>query len=177
MTHIPNQYTPKQVARFLPIIRTVLDQHRRSGVASVKFDPLELGINVNTGQARLRDAARSLLLGFVKHPTIDQETLKAVWPLYQVTSDGVNVVVTSRNPEHQVEPQTTTDEVFNHVVLRTDEAGFVEELTALALLFGRRRIKGQVDIVGDLSETLQHRITSENDVIFIADGHQKYHMI
>jgi hypothetical protein len=179
---IPHRYTARSVIRFVPVIRALLIQHRKNGVAVVKFNPVELDLNVNTAMARLRDAVHSLCSKFYTHPSIDSDELKRVWHLYKVVSnDDINVEIVSRGVEltpPNILIETPSGGVYtDSIVLRTDEAGFIEALTALALLFGRRLIKGQVDIIGDLSESLQHRITSENDVVFISDGQQKHHMI
>jgi hypothetical protein len=174
MTYIPHRHSIKSVIRFIPAIRTLLDQHQRNGVASVSFNPLELNLSVETSIARLRDAVQSLTSGLTSHPSIDSEALKLIWPLYKVSSDGTNVQILPRETK-LVEPITQVQTRLAELV--SDEAGFVEELTAFAVLLGRRRLQGQVDIIGDLSESLQHRIMSENDVVFISDGQQKHHMI
>jgi len=167
----------KSVVRFIPVIRTVLDQHRRNGVASVKFNPLELNLNLQTAMARLRDSVHSLCEGLTEHGSIDKETLKQVWPLYKVTSDGANVMVVSRDVPVGESNITIIGSNESLATLKTDEAGFVEAITAFAVLMGQRYLRGQVDIIGDLSDSLRHRIESENDVVFIPDGQNKHHMI
>jgi hypothetical protein len=176
MTYIPYIHSAKSVSRFIPIFRTLLDQHRKNGVAVVKFDPLEMNLALETAIARLRDAANSLLSDTVSFESVDSELLKQVWPLYRVTSDGISVIIESRRTK-EVTPIADSAIGTSLAVLRTAEAGFVEDLTAFARLLGQRHLRGQVDIIGDLSDSLQHRITSENDVVFIPDGQQKYHMI
>jgi hypothetical protein len=163
--------------RFIPVIRTVLSQHQRNGIANVKFNPLEMNLSIETAIARLRDAFHSLAAGLTTHPDIDQETIKQVWPEYKVISDGTNVLVIGRGTDQPTEIELIVQAKTALAVLRTDEAGFVEDLTAFARLLGQRYLQGQVDIIGDLSESLQHRIMSENDVVFISDGQKKHHMI
>lgn len=163
--------------RFIPVIRTVLNQHQRNGIANVKFNPLEMNLSVETGMARLRDAFHSLAAGLTTHPDVDQETVKQVWPEYKVISDGTNILVISRGTDQPTEIELIVQAKTCLATLHTDEAGFVESLTAFAVLLGQRYLQGQVDIIGDLSGSLQHRLMSEHDVVFIPDGQQKHHMI
>jgi|SRR5215472_356745 len=178
MTYIPHRYSDKSVIRFVPILKSLVDQHAKNGVASVKFNPLELNISMETAISRLRDAAHSLIEGISIHPSIDPGILKTIWPLYKVTSDGIHVMVVSRQTEQSFDPTPILQgSTTSLATLKCDEAGFVEELTAFAVLLSRRHLRGQVDIIGDLSESLRHRIESEHDVVFIPDGQQKHHMI
>jgi hypothetical protein len=177
MNYVPHRYSPKSVYRFVPVIDKVLSMHRNRGIASVSFDPTNLSISMETGIARLRDAVHALSTGMCPHPLINAEELRHVWPLYKVTSDGKVVQVVARSVE-QIEPVAM--EPFAGVsiaVLRTDDLRFTETITAFAVLLGQHLLVGQVDIVGDLSDSLRYRLESENDIVITADGHQLYHMI
>jgi hypothetical protein len=175
MNYIPYHFSAKSVSRFVPTIRALLEQHRRNGVANIKFNPLvDLNLGLETAIARLRNAVHSISTGITEFDSVDAATLKQVWPLYKITADDSNVMIV---PRETLEATPQTSNVSCLATLRTGELGFDQDLTAFARLLSRRHLLGQVDIIGDLSESLQHRIVSENDVIFIPDGQQKYHMI
>ena len=137
-----------------------------------------MNISLETAIARLRDAVHSLSSGLTTHPSVDATTLKEVWPLYRVDSDGVNVLVVSREtkqnkPELLIHSGSRTE----LAVLGSEDVRFVEVLTAFAVLLGQRFLQGEVTINGFLSDKLQHRLQSENDVVFIQDGPNKHHMV
>jgi hypothetical protein len=177
MTYIPHRHGQRSVYRFVGIIVKVLDQHRRQGIASVSFNPLDMNISVETAIARLRDAVYSLSSGLTTHPSVDVTQLKEVWPHYKVTSDGVNVQVVSREAKQDEPVPIHTGTGTELAVLRSEDPRFVETLSAFAVLLGQRFLQGEVQISGFLSDTLQHRLQSENDVVFIQDGPNSYHMV
>lgn len=176
MTYLPHRHSWKSVSRFIPVFVQLIDQHKRKGTATIMFNPSEMHLSVESAMSRLRDAAQSLLQGLTSHASIDAKELSVVWPLYKVISDGTNVQVVSRQTE-QGEPLRLGGSENVLSVLRVEEAGFIELVSAFALLLGRRFLQGQVTIVGDLSDQIRHRLESENDIAIVQDGPQQYHML
>lgn len=177
MTYLPHRHSWKSVARFLAPIRSLINQHRKHNTASVAFNPLSLNISVETAVARLRDAIHSLSQGLTSAPAIDAEELAAVWAFYKVTSDGVNVLIVPRITEQEEPVLIHTDSRESLATLKVEDERFVENLTAFALLLGQRILQGEVTIIGNLDETLQLRLGSENDIVIVQDGPKQYHML
>lgn len=177
MTYTPHRYSPRSVYRFVPIIKRVLDQHRSRGTATVMFNPLELNLSIETAVARLRDAAKALSSGITTHPSVDVTSLKEVWPLYRVDSDGVNVLVAPRSTEQDEVVPIHTASGDALATLNVEDGQFVELVRAFAILLGRRLLQGQVVINGDLSENLQRQLGCDYDVVIIQDAPKQFHML
>ncbi len=177
MTYLPHRHTWKSVSRFVPVIESLLNQHKHKGIASVTFDPATMGLSVETGIARLRDAVQSLSQGLTSTPTIKADDLTAIWPYYRVRSDGTLVNVISRSTEQEEPVMIQSGSRESLATLKVEDPRFVETLSAFALLLGQRFLQGEVTILGDLDETLRLRLLSENDIAIVQDGPRQYHML
>jgi len=166
MTYQPHRYRRSSVDRFVPVIEQLL----RSGGTPVSFDPADLHLGVETALARFRDAVHAFSTGLVTHPNINADLLRETWQRFKATSDGHRVLLLSRQAE-QGPPELTAFPVSGGraqplAMLRSTQPRFVETLTALAVLLGQRILQGEVHISGELTDTLQHRLETENDIVF-----------
>jgi hypothetical protein len=176
MTYLAHRLSWRSVQRFVPVIEHVLTAHQ-NGIAHVAFDPKRMGISIDTAIARLRDAVQSLSQGLTSTPTINADVLTAIWPHYKVTSDGTNVLITSRTTEQEEPVLIHSGSRESIATLTVGSPRFVENLSAFALLLGQRLLQGEVTILGDLSAFERNRLLSENDIAIVQDGPQQYHML
>lgn len=177
MTYLAHRHSTKSVFRFVPVIKQLLDHHKSRGIAQVSFNPADMGISLETGIARLRDAVYSLSSGLTTHPSVDATTLKEVWPLYKVSSDGINVLVVSRTTEQDEPVPIHTGSSGSLATLQVNDPQFVEIVTSFAVLLGRRFLQGQVTIEGQLSDNIKHQLESNHDVIITQEANNRYTMI
>ncbi len=161
--YLAPRFGQRSVNRFVPILSRLCQAQEPTAVS---FTPSELGISVETAMARLRDAAHSLSTGLTTHPSINAETLSAVWPLYKVTSDGLDVVVSPRKTEKGTPITPLSVRAADSYALRADAPGFVEALTAFAVLLGQRVLQGQVVISGVIDEDFKDRLSLRYDIAF-----------
>ncbi len=143
------QHTPKSVFRYIPILKQICD-----GAQTASFDPMFLGLSVETCTARLRDAANSLISGQTTHPSIDATKLASVWKSYKVINDGklVHVVPRAEKKEEQSFIAVPLGEQID--VLAVVEAKDTDIVLAFALLLSRRFITGKVRILGQVKVDL-----------------------
>ena len=168
MNFIPHRYSERSVRRFVPILRALSegDTPRR-----LQFLPTDMGLNVTTAIARLRDAVHSLTTQLVVVPHLNPQNLAVRWKNYRIESDGVNVQLLPRQTEQELpEIGFTSDSQTTLGVLRTDEPQFDSLLAAFAVLLSSRKLFGSVRITGQLSDNTKDELMNRYDVAFVDSG-------
>jgi hypothetical protein len=174
MTYLPHRHTDKSVRRFVPVLETLLSNHKTLGEYPVQFDPNTLGISVETGLARLRDAVHSIVNGLTTYPNISPSELGSVWPRYHVISDGTNIIVAPK----QANANATQLHVSTKLAtLTVRHPYFSDLLTAFAVLLGHRIFQGEVQINGELDPTLQQQLEATYDIVISATGPNQHTML
>lgn len=174
MNYLPHRHTDKSVRRFVPVLETLLSNHKTLGEYPVQFDPTTLGISVETGLARLRDAVHSIINGLTSYPTISPTELVAVWPRYHVISDGTNIVI---QPKHGTANSTQLNVATKLATLSVSHPYFSDILTAFAVLLGHRILQGEVQINGELDPVLQQQLEAKYDIVISATGPNQHTML
>lgn len=174
MNYLPHRHTDKSVRRFVPVLETLISNHKTLGEYPVSFDPNTLGISVETGLARLRDAVHSIVNGLTNYPTIKASDLVVIWPRYHVISDGTNIVIQPK--------QTTANQAQLHVgtklaTLSTTHQVFPDLLTAFAVLLGHHILQGEVQINGELDPVLQQNLEATYDIVISPTGPNQHTML
>lgn len=174
MSYLPHRHTDKSVRRFVPILETLIANHKTFGEYPVQFDPTQLGISVETGLARLRDAVHSITTGLTNYPNISSADLSAIWPRYHATSDGTNIVI---QPKHPTVHATRVHVSTKLATILVDQPNYESYLTAFAILLGNRILQGEVTIIGHLSDTLKQTLEGAYDIVITPTGPNQHTML
>jgi hypothetical protein len=167
MTFLPHRYTAKSVDRFIPVLEAVVRQ-AGSPLQTVQFFPSDLYLSMNTAMARLRDAVHAITTGIIIDPRVPADVLRAMWPMFRLTSfNGTKVLLVPRHTEQGTPLNVESGEHRTYLaVLRVDQPRFEEILSAFATLLGQRLLEGTVCIEGTLSETLHDVLLDRHDIMF-----------
>lgn len=151
--YLPSRFKHSNVDRFLPYIVRLTQ-----GANEVRINHLDLGLNANTCEHRVRDAVLAILSGKTFYPDLNTDRLREIWPLYKVRREELTreIVIELRHKESPIMSGNFLD-----AELSVAHPHFEEVLIAYAILYNHEVYKGRLHIIGLLSPDARDKITMD----------------
>lgn len=152
-----NRFDPDVISsRFLPVLQLFATGQVFDGLF---INPSGVGLSPTSYIARLRDAVQAIRTGIYNPPpSFDQDIFFQQWGLYRMEEKGEQVVFKNRKGG-SLPGLSVLQEQLVEVPCE------VPLINAVALLLGRKVLKGPIKVLGVLGPKTIERITTAYDVV------------